>query len=156
MHAKGKLLLEKYFKVNGSSETKPIALEKSFNIKIGGIKFYGKIDRIDPLEDGGVEIIDYKTGQTKDQKTIDNDDQLTYYAIAAKEALGLVPKKLTYYFVEENKKITTSRSEEQLLDIKEKAKSTVADIVSGKFVPKPSMLCKFCDYNEICPHAYKG
>ncbi|EKD99666.1 MAG: hypothetical protein ACD_22C00213G0001 [uncultured bacterium] len=152
----GKALLKKYYDENASTKTKPLAIEKPFNIKIDGIKFYGRIDRIDPLADGGVEIIDYKTGRAKDQKDVDKDDQVAFYAIGATEALNLKPTKLTYYFVEEGKKVSTTRTTKELATIKDEVKEIVEEIKAGDFKAAPGMHCEWCDYNKICPFAFKG
>ncbi|MFZ5424465.1 MAG: ATP-dependent helicase [Patescibacteria group bacterium] len=152
----GKSLLADYYNKNINTKIKPVGLEKSFNIWMGGIKFYGKIDRIDPLPDGGVEIIDYKTGSLKDQKHVDKDSQVAFYALGAKEALGLNPKKLTYYYVEAGEKLSTERTDVQLEKQKLKVVETVEKIKEGDFNPKPGMHCNWCDYKDICPHAYKG
>jgi len=151
----GKKLLEKYYEKHKDEEKKPLELEKSFNLKIGGIRFYGRIDRIDKI-DGGVEIIDYKTGSTKTQKDVDKDDQVAFYAIAAKEALGMEPKKLTYYFLESGEKISTTRTDKQLENKKAEAGQIVDGIKKGEFEAKPGMQCSWCDYKEVCPFAYKG
>ncbi len=151
----GKKLLERYYEQNKNEHPKHLALEKSFNVWIDGIKFLGKIDRIDQLEDG-VEIIDYKTGQTKTQKEIDKDAQVTFYALAAKEALGYTPKKLTYYFVESNEKLSTTRTQKDIDEKKQEVKETIDKIKSGVFEAHPGMHCKWCDFKDICPFAYKG
>jgi DNA helicase II / ATP-dependent DNA helicase PcrA len=151
----GKKLLKIYYETNKDSTVKPIGLEKSFKLSVGGIKFYGRIDRIDKIPEGGVEIIDYKTGKTKTQKQVDKDEQVGFYAIAARDALGMQPKKLTYYFIEENKRVSTTRTPEQLDALRDKTQETIADIKTGDFAPSPSMLCNWCDYNTICPHAWK-
>ncbi|OGC46539.1 hypothetical protein A2V49_00645 [candidate division WWE3 bacterium RBG_19FT_COMBO_34_6] len=151
----GKKLLEKYYEQNKNDKTIPFALEKTFNLKIDGIKFYGRIDRIDKL-DSGVEIIDYKTGATKTQEDVNKDDQVAFYAIAAKEALNLEPKKLTYYFIESGTKISTTRSPEQLEQKKKDVTEVIGEIKKGKFDAKSGLHCNWCDYNNICPFAYKG
>lgn len=154
-YADGKKLLERYYFKNREENKKPLSLEKSFNIKIDDIKFRGRIDRIDKYEDG-VEIMDYKTGNTKTQKEVDKDDQLTVYALAAKEALSLNPKKLTYYFLESGDKISTTKSEKQLNEIKEEIKNILKQITEGNFEAKSGKHCDWCDYNNICPFAYKN
>ncbi len=151
----GRQLLKKYYERHKDEDKKPLELEKAFNLKINGIKFYGRIDRIDEL-DGGVEIIDYKTGNTKTQKEVDKDDQVAFYAIAAKEALGLEPKKLTYYFLESGERISTTRTDKQLEDKKKEAAEIVEEIKDGKFEATPGAHCNWCDYKELCPFAYKG
>jgi len=151
----GKKLLEKYYIRHKKDKVKPLELEKPFNLTIGGIRFYGRIDRIDPLEDG-VEIIDYKTGNTPTQKEVDKDDQVAFYAIAAKEALGVEPKKLTYYYLESGEKLSTTRSAKQLSDKKKETEEIIKEIRSGEFAAKPGMPCGWCDFKEVCPFVYKG
>lgn len=152
----GKRLLENYYNKNKNLNVKHKALEKPFNIKLEGIKFYGRIDRIDELEDGTIEIIDYKTGTPKTQKDVDKDSQVAFYAIAAKEALGLKADKLSLYFIESNEKITTTRTEKQLEEKKHEVAEVINEIKSGNFEAKPGMQCSWCDYKEICPFRYKG
>ncbi len=151
----GKQLLETYYKKQQKENVKPLALEKSFNIRVGGIKFYGRIDRIDPLN-GGVEIIDYKTGRAKTQKEVDKDAQVAFYAIAAKEAFNMEPKKLTYHFLESDEKVSTTRNNAELENIKEEVGKVVEKIKEGDFTPRSGMHCNWCDYQDICPFAYKG
>src|SRR5207302_1842321 len=80
-YKKGEELLKKYFDESKNNKNKTSELEKSFNLRIDGIKFYGRIDRIDTLPDGGIEIIDYKTGNAKEQKDVDKDAQVAFYAM---------------------------------------------------------------------------
>ncbi len=152
----GKKLLEEYFKKHAEEKVKHLGLEKTFNLSFAGTKFTGKIDRIDELTGGGVEIVDYKTGSSKDQKVVDNDDQVTIYAIAAKRALGLDPKMLSLYFVEAGKKISTTRTEAQLKKTEEEVSEVVDEMKKGKFEATPGVHCTYCDYKNICPFAYKS
>lgn len=152
----GKKLLENYYKKHADEKIKHTGLEKTFNLNFAGTKFTGKIDRIDELPGGGVEIIDYKTGTPKDQKAVDNDDQVTIYAVAAKKALGLDPKLLSLYFVESGQKISTTRTDEQLEKIEEEVGEKVAEIKKGNFEATPGMHCAYCDYKGICPFVYNN
>lgn len=152
----GKKILAKYFEKNKKTKVTPKALEQSFNLNIAGTRLYGKIDRVDPLPSGGVEIIDYKTGKSRDQKDVDKDEQLTIYAIGAKESLKMNPEKLSLYFVESGEKVTTSRTDQQISDEKEKVADLVGKIKSGNFTATPGMHCGFCDYKDICPFAFRG
>ena len=87
---------------------------------------------------------------------MDKDLQVALYAIGAKEALGLEPKLLTFYFLESGKKVSTTRTEKQLKAEKEKVGEIIDKIKSGKFEATPGMHCNWCDYKNICPYAYKG
>ncbi|MBU4350790.1 ATP-dependent helicase [Patescibacteria group bacterium] len=128
------------------------ALEQDFNLKINGHTIRGKIDRIDVLEDG-VEIIDYKTGSVKDKLRPEDKKQLLIYQLAAEEVLGLKPKKLTYYYLDENKTISFLGSE---ID-KEKEKQAIVEeiekIKRSNFFPTPGWQCDWCDFKNICEHS---
>ena len=156
----GKKLLEKYYEKVRTEKPKYLDLEKSFNIKVDGIKFYGRIDRIDHVKgqpDNVVEIIDYKTGSPKSQKDVDKDMQVAIYAIAAKEALGYEPTALSLYFLEgDGKKITTTRTPRELEQTKEVLKEEIKKIKAGDFDANPGMHCNWCDFKSICPFAYKN
>lgn len=151
----GKKLLENYYNKHHKDNIKHVGLEKTFYLNLAGYKFTGKIDRLDQLEDG-VEIIDYKTGGIKDQKEVDNDNQVTIYAIAAKESLGLNPKILSLYYVEHGEKLSTVRNESQLEKLTEEVEEIVNEMKEGNFEATPGMHCAFCDYRSICPHTFKS
>ena len=79
------------------------------------MRIYGGIDRIDRLPGGGIEVIDYKTGKISSQKGVDENLQLTIYALACRDALGLgTPERVTLYFTESATRLSTVRTDEQL------------------------------------------
>ncbi|GAF88025.1 unnamed protein product, partial [marine sediment metagenome] len=108
-------------------------------------------DRVDKT-DQGFEIVDYKTAdKVASQKKVDKDEQLTIYALAAKEALKIEPTSLALYFLKQNKKVTTKRTKEQLEKEKERVVETAEAIRKSKFPAKPGILCHYCDFRNICP-----
>ena len=141
--------LTRYYDAHAATMRPSLFIEKDFNLKIGDATFRGKIDRIDEVE-GGVEILDYKTGKVKKQKDVDADEQLSLYALAATKVLGLKPVKLSLYFLDEGKKVTTTRSEEVLAGFEAQVEETVAAIRASSFSPTPGFQCQFCDFLNIC------
>ncbi len=109
----------------------------------------GKIDRVDILPDGTCEIIDYKTGSGKDEKDV-KKDQLMIYQIAAEQVLGLKPSKLTFYYLDDNSKVSFLGTDEQISKLKTNIITWIEEIRENNFEPKPSPLCKFCDFRDIC------
>ena len=142
------------------------ALEQSFNFKIKNYKIFGKIDRIDrigrkgdPVKNsqlagdifnGGVEIIDYKTGTGKEKLKPENKTQLIIYQIALKEVFGLNPQKLTFYYLDQGKTISFLASDKEIEKEKAKIVLIIEQIKNSDFKAKPGRYCLWCDFNSIC------
>ena len=139
----------KILKINGQT-----ALEMPFNLKIGGHTLFGVIDRIDETE-GGVAIIDYKTGQSKDKLDFEAKEQLLIYQIAAQEVLHLAPKQLAYYYLEDGKFASFLGSEKDILAQKEKIIEEIEKIKNSEFGATPDWHCQFCDFKDICDFAQR-
>jgi len=139
----------KILKINGHA-----ALEMPFNLKIGGYTLYGVIDRIDEVADG-IEIIDYKTGQSKDKLDADAKEQLLIYQIAVQEVLHLKPKKLAYYYLDDGKFASFLGSETELNAQKAKIIDEIEKIKNSEFEPTPGWQCQYCDFKDICDWAQK-
>lgn len=150
----GKRFLKKYFKVHKKRFGKPIHLEKKFRLKINNKPLIGVIDRVDKITNG-YEIVDYKTGSAKDQKAVNKDEQLTIYALGAGRVLGVTPKKLSLYFIEEDKKVSTKRTGKEIQDMREEIAEKINEIEKSDFKAKPGFWCKFCEFSKICPWAFK-
>ncbi|MDP3052895.1 MAG: UvrD-helicase domain-containing protein [bacterium] len=139
----------KVLKINNA-----FALEMPFNLKIGGYALYGVVDRIDE-EDGGVTIIDYKTGNSKDKLYPGDKEQLLIYQIAAEEIFKLKPQKLAYHYLTDGKKASFLGTEKEKEQLKEKIIQEIEEIKGSDFKAKPSQLCAFCDFKDICDSAQR-
>jgi len=151
----GKKILERCYQTNKDIDVQHIGIEKEFILDIDGIKLKGKIDRIDKLPDGSVEIIDYKTGNSKTQKEVDNDVQMTIYKMAAEEALNIEPTFLSFYYLEAGEKLSTNRTQKQIEAQKKIIKEVVKDIKEKNFKPNSGQSCRFCPYRGLCPFSEK-
>ena len=113
----------------------------------------GSIDRIDRLPSGGIEVIDYKTGKLGSQKDVHESLQMSIYALACRDALGLgTPERVTLYFTESATRMSTTRTDEQLDAARADILARTARIRSGDFAATPSAdACRWCDYARLCP-----
>jgi DNA helicase II / ATP-dependent DNA helicase PcrA len=138
-----------------------VAIELPFNFwlnkKEGSLKVGGRIDRIDKLSDGRIEIIDYKTGNNvPTEKKVKEDLQLSFYALAATMVKDTILNKtpdeivLSLYYLEPNQKLSTTRTKEELVAAKEKILSLVEEISTSDFRCTGGMFCKNCEYAMLC------
>lgn len=148
---KGKASLRDYYKMIAQTMPSPMSIEQGFTLKLGDVVVKGRIDRIDHFE-GGVEIIDYKTGSPKTEKKLSKGDkeQLMLYQIAARDVLGLDVKKLTFHYLENNSSVSFLASDDDLLLLQEQIVERVQGIRNSNFNATPGFHCKFCDFKDIC------
>ena len=112
----------------------------------------GEIDRVGRPPGGGIEVIDYETGKISSQKGVDENLQLTIYALACRDALGLgTPERVTLNFTESATRLSTVRTDEQLDLAREEILARVRPIRAGKFTANPGDARRYCDYRAMCP-----
>jgi RecB family exonuclease len=141
-----------FYQDNISNFQLPLALEHSFELKLDGYTLAGKIDKVDRLPDGGLEIIDFKTNRRLPPlEKLQQDLQLSIYHLAARETWGIEAEKLTFYFLLANQKMTTSRTREQIADALKQIARVASGIQAENFEPRENPLCPWCDYQERCP-----
>jgi len=150
---KGKKALKNFFEDFKKQNPDVGLLERPFKIKVGDYIIAGRIDRIDNLEDGQVEIIDYKTGAAKNKLSTPDRRQLLLYQIAVEEDLGKKVGNLTYYYLEEDVKLSFIGDDKDKEKLKQKIISQIREIQNLNFQPKPNPhVCGFCDFKEICEY----
>jgi DNA helicase-2/ATP-dependent DNA helicase PcrA len=165
---KGKDYLRGFLKEGFNPEIKTAVLEQPFTVPLrnvprkgavpSSLKIGGKIDRVDVLPGGVIEIIDYKTGATiPTQKEVDKNLQLSFYALAATkiptEPLGKLPDKvkLSLYFLDSQEKITTTRTKEDLEKAIEEIFKVRDEIERSDFKCSGHMFCQNkCEYSLFC------
>ncbi len=155
---KGEKYIKEYFKKHFSLKNLPVGLEVPFRFPIKpNLSFGGKIDRVDKLSDGIIEVVDYKTGdKIPSQKQADRDLQLTLYALAATEVKDqLFWKKpqevvLSLFYFEGQQKISTTRTKEQLVEAKNKVIEVAGKIEQSDFRCKGGEFCRICEYKLYC------
>lgn len=153
----GREILRTFYKSEEKNWTIPLTLEGWFKIKVGEYFVQGRIDRVDQLKDGTLEIIDYKTGKSKEKVEGEDKDQLLIYQIAIEQLpeyknIGN-PSRLTYYYLNDDIKLSFLGEDKELEKLKEKLINNIDDIHNGNFNPNPNQhKCKFCDFKDICEY----
>jgi putative RecB family exonuclease len=114
----------------------------------------GFIDRIALARDGAIEIQDYKTSaRVPSQADVDEDRQLALYQIGVGERFGADrPVRLVWRYLRQRRTLVSTRTPEQLRELAAQTRSLIDAIRSEtRFEPRPSALCRWCEYREGCP-----
>jgi DNA helicase-2/ATP-dependent DNA helicase PcrA len=128
--------------------------EQAFSLSLPGFKVRGRIDRIDREERGGYKVIDYKTGDVKQEWELERDLQLGLYAIAAEQVFGLKPVTLAVCYLEDANEVEVLKTTSQLAADQEVAEELAAGIMAGEFSPQPTpWKCRHCDFRLVCDAA---
>lgn len=125
---------------------------KYFQVDLGkewGIR--GAMDAVFVDNNGGLVILDWKTGQTKEE----DDLQLAMYALAAWKKYGQFPYIVTKFaYVQQGFTQTTSWDAETLVGALEYLKPLAEDYLKAqkenRWPQTPHKWCKYCDLKESC------
>ena len=152
------------------------AVEYVVKADLGGVPFYGEIDRIEsvpgdgardifgPLDANEVIVVDWKTGKAPDLESrfpktrveaVQKLDQLVLYAAALKAQDGLSALSCDYVHTGTGQTVrvepTEARTEQaigRLVDVWAEVGHTIQ---RGSVEPSPSPLCGWCPYLDRCP-----
>lgn len=162
-YKRGEKMLSEYLEKEFDAKNLPMVVEKMFKVPLrkgeGRENFLmigGRIDRVDG-QNGKIEIIDYKTGERiPTQSQVDKDLQLSLYALAAtsikEEPFDRKPEdvELSLYYLEEQKKITTKRTADELEKAKEEIFKIRKEIEESDFRCSGHIFCNNCEYSLMC------
>jgi DNA helicase-2/ATP-dependent DNA helicase PcrA len=112
----------------------------------------GRVDRVDLLQSGEYELIDYKTGRPRSAEQLAADIQLSLYALAAREAWGLEAARGVYHYLLDDERVTVASEPERVEWVREVAVAVAEGVRAQEFEPTPGVrACGLCDYRLLCP-----
>lgn len=154
-YMKGESYLLGFLKEGFNKNLLPTLLEEKFILPLGsGLKIGGTIDRVDDLGNGKLEIIDYKTGANMPtQKEVDKDLQLSFYSLAISSIRKIKAEdiKLSLYYLDNQEKITTTRTAGQLEKVKEEILAIREEIENSDFKCNNNFFCQGkCEFSMFC------
>ncbi len=112
-------------------------------------------------KDGEVAIVDFKTGDVRDekaaQKRAKESLQLDIYALAHLKTKGRLPERVELRFLESGLAAGRRPTAEEAAATEERIRAASAAIRRREFPAKPTwMACGQCPFREICPHTAWG
>jgi putative RecB family exonuclease len=153
-----KCIADYYHRYHPFDQGKTLGLEERIFIDLDGYRIEGLIDRVVQREEGTYEIHDYKTStRLPDQAALDQDRQLALYQLGLQNRWKDVKEvELVWHFLVFDKELRSSRSKQQLDQLKAKVIELINEIEKAKkeddFPAKGSVLCDWCEFGELCPN----
>ncbi len=157
LREKGRAALARYHARLHEQDAEPVWFERSFSFRLGPHHLRGRVDRVDRLAPGGeaqYELIDYKTSRPKSAEQLQDDVQLSLYALAAREDWRLESSRQAYYYVLDDVKVPVPRERCDEQAVTDVVMEVGEGILAQEFEPTPShAACSLCDYRIVCPAA---
>jgi CRISPR/Cas system-associated exonuclease Cas4 (RecB family) len=76
--------------------------------------------------------------------------QLILYQLFLEEFLKERVSALSFYYLEGGGKLTFTATDKDLFKLRQDIIAEIAAIKKRNFIPTPSPMCDFCDFNSIC------
>tara|TARA_A100001011_G_scaffold167625_1_gene176448 strand:+ start:528 stop:1340 length:813 start_codon:yes stop_codon:yes gene_type:complete len=132
-----------------------IGVETSYNFEIDDASMIrGFIDRIDKIDDKTYHVIDYKT--SKNEKYL-NEFQVLVYAEAVKRMYPDAEKIIgSYMLLKHEMKMMSWTFTADDLDRCNKQIRKQSSLITEEttWLKKPSILCRWCDYKDLCQNSW--
>lgn len=150
-------LVRRYFLLEDPTTIRPIGLELFLATPLNArVKLRGIIDRLELDEDGELVVTDYKTGRVPGERQ--EQGRLTgvhFYSYLCEQLFGKRPARIQLLYLGEPVAIIATPSEQSTRGLEKKVGAIWTAIERAcdrdDFRPKPSALCSWCAYKDLCP-----
>ncbi len=150
-------LITTYFSLESPAAFEPTSRELHVEMDLSEeIYLHGYIDRLDIASTGEVRIVDYKTGKAPkpgwEEKAL---FQLRIYALIYWRNYGVLPRLLQLIYLGDGQLLRSTPTPAQLENAEKKLFVIADEILKAIelqiWQPKPSRLCDWCSFKNICP-----
>lgn len=146
-----------YFTVENPTRLEPHARELMIEAALeGGPVLRGIVDRMDVAPDGSVRIVDYKSGATPRAAYGQQAEfQMRFYALLLTKSSGKTPALMRLLYLRDGGIKDLNPTPADLADVESEVRRLWSEIqeraTKGRFEPKPSRLCTWCSFQQLCP-----
>lgn len=130
----------------------PLAVERAFAVMIGDHCVRGRVDAL-YRRDGGIEVVDFKTGRPPAADDASAGFQLDLYALAAVDAWGHRAEEVrtTEWYLEADQGVCRDFSGEAAGRVRQRLSEVLESFAARRFDPAPGSYCARCDFLDSCP-----
>ena len=150
-------LLARYFELEDPTRLSPRARELKITLQLDdGPELRGIIDRVDVAPNGWVRIVDYKTGRSPRPGYEANAlFQMRFYAFVVWRTRGVLPRRLQLTYLGDGAVVQHEPSQAEMATFETRIRALWQSILdtarTGEWEPRPSALCSWCSFRELCP-----
>ena len=149
-------VIANYLTLEDPVTVSPLDSELEMAEELGDITIRGILDRLDERPDGRLVITDYKTGAAPPERyALPAFFALKIYALLVRSRFGRAPAELRLMYLG-NSTIYSIPVDDRVLDgmarqLLALTKAIRRAIEQDNFPPRPSVLCSWCSFQNICP-----
>ena len=148
--------MDNEFEIEDPNTVEVVGVEMTLEAQLGDLRLRGIIDRLDLGEDGELTVVDYKTGRVPSENFEQGRMAGIYiYSLLCEQVLGRRPAKARLSYLKAPMAIDISPTEQALRGVRQRTGAVWQAIIraceTDNFRPRPSGLCKWCSFKDICP-----
>lgn len=149
-------LVEAYFRMEDPSSVREIGLELRLEAQVGSLALRGIIDRLELDADGGLVVVDYKTGRAPGVQYQQNRlAGVHFYSFLCESVFGRRPAAIKLMYLRTGETITAVPTEQSVRFITTRTtavwKAVERACIAEDFRPRPGALCSSCAFQPWCP-----
>jgi putative RecB family exonuclease len=150
------VLLDRYFELEEPNGVEVVATELDLSAEVSGMTLRGIIDRLDRCENGGLAVVDYKTGRApRLEQSRSRLSALQLYAFLCELVVGERPAVVRLMYLRDRVVVSSDTTDQSLRGVQLRARAVWTAIERAcertDFRPNPSPLCKWCSFQAYCP-----
>ncbi len=149
-------LAANYLRMEDPTTVRDIGLELRLEASVGELTLRGIIDRLDLDADGGLVVVDYKTGRAPSpgwERT--SMSGIHFYAFLCETVFGRRPAEIRLMYLSSGESIRTTPTAQSTKFMTTRTRAVWHAVATAcerdDFRPRPSKLCAFCAYQQWCP-----
>lgn len=151
--AAGEEMLRRYFEEAARSERETVFVERTLSYEYPRYVLFGKLDRVDRLPSGELEVVDYKSGRrTVSEEDVRGSLALGLYQLVVARTYPMEPVRVAIYCLRTGATASVLRSPDELRELEEgfriQAERILDEVAYG---PTPGPHCAECAFQRICP-----
>ena len=149
-------LVDNYFRLEDPNEARAVGIELGVETVVDGMRLRGIIDRLDVTTEGGLVVVDYKTGRAPSERFERGSmGGVQTYALLCESLLGRAPTEVRLLYLRQPVAISSAPSEQTIRGQRRRAVAVWSAIeracVAEDFRPHVGPLCNHCHFKTSCP-----